>query len=183
MVPAISLPGAVAIEKSDVQTLRFDPGIHLVTGHRPGWDALLSDLRESYGRLILLSPDPPQMNEPPTPTLQRVWFTGTRVRGSVVASSSSLSGLGSRLVQPSSATAVEGIEVLMFWNPRAEVMEFLRSLDSRLIRCSSPGLVYVRPRLLEDADLEALVAQFPLRPELARVGKRSGSRPAEMDSP
>jgi hypothetical protein len=151
-------------DHSDQSQLR--PGINLVTGPRQSWEALLDEERRAAGRLVLLSPDPPPQGNGHQGVVKRFWFRGLPARGAVSANARSLRSVVTKLASPTAVTAVEGIEVLMFWNPAGDVIEFLRALDAKLARCGSRALLYLRPRLLEPRECEELTSHFQVTLEL-----------------
>ena len=156
----------LTLPKAAARPARLRPGVHLVTGPRPLWEALLEGSREDSGRLILLSPDPPPRGGPGPRVQRRFWFRGKGGNGSVSARAMSLGRLVPRLVSASAVSAIEGLEVLLFWNHVEDVVDFLRILDGRLVRCGTQCLVYVRPGLIDENDHAALKAHFPLSLDL-----------------
>ena len=79
-----------------------------------------------------------------------------------------------RLALPSAVTAIEGLEVLLFWNSVEDVVDFLRILDVRLVRCGTHGLVFVRPGLIEERQYGTLNSHFPFSIDLRESGGARG---------
>ncbi|HLF05819.1 MAG TPA: hypothetical protein VI893_01365 [Thermoplasmata archaeon] len=168
------MSGAYPVPLAGASERRLRPGVHLVLGPRPLWDALLEESREASGQLILLSPDPPTREELRSHTLRRFWFRGIRARGSVSVRAPVLCRMVPRLASPSAVTAVEGLEVLLFWNSLEDVVDFLRILDGQLVRSGSQGLVYVRPGLIDEKEYGTLKSHFPLSIDLRESGAARG---------
>ena len=166
--------GAFSVATDSASERRMRPGVHLAFGPRPLWDALLDESREDSGRLILLSPDPPPHGEARSHALRRFWFRGIAARGSVSARAPALCRMVPRLASPSTVTAIEGLEVLLFWNSVEDVVDFLRILDGRLVRCGTHGLVFVRPGLIDEKQYGTLKSHFPFSIDLRESGSPRG---------
>jgi hypothetical protein len=141
----------------------LEPGLHPVVLPRKDWLRLLDSLAHAGMPLLLLTPDPPPRSASAEPkgVADHLWFRNAPGKDSVPARAGPLRAQIPRLAKKGAVTVIEGIEVLLFWNSTAEVVELLLYLGEVLEERGSPGVMLVRPPLLREPEIAAIASAAP----------------------
>jgi len=142
-------------------------GIVLVDERKP--DVSYRMLQEGAGQrpVLCVTREPPERvaRRYPMPTAEHYWLITDGGNRCVNPSRlDSLQGLIDGFVTKNSGAAVliDGIELLMIMNSYEDVREFLRSLQSRLLRSGADCVIPLDTRTLTTKELAEMRTAFPI---------------------